>query len=126
EKIGARRKSALIQTNGIDVKLDRGGIRDIEFLVQCLQRVYGGTEKWLRSGGTMFSLQKLHDKRHLSGKDFHDLSSAYEFLRRVEHHLQLRRGQQTHRVPEDEVERTVNARALRLRNGDLSAEMPRR
>ena len=62
----------------------------------------------------MFSLQKLHDKRHLSGKDFHDLSSAYEFLRRVEHHLQLRRGQQTHRVPEDEAERVVIARALGL------------
>src|SRR2546429_2552039 len=42
---------------------DRGGIRDIEFLVQCLQRVYGGAEPWLRSGGTLFSLQKLHDKR---------------------------------------------------------------
>lgn len=126
EKIGARRKSAMLQATGIDVKLDRGGIRDIEFLVQCLQRVYGGAEKWLRSGGTMFSLQKLHDKRHLSGKDFHDLSSAYEFLRRVEHHLQLRRGQQTHRIPEDENERAVIARALRLENGNLSAELQKR
>src|SRR3954464_1698485 len=126
EKIGARRKSALVQANGIDVKLDRGGIRDIEFLVQCLQRVYGGTEKWLRSGGTMFSLQKLHDKRHLSGKDFHDLSSAYEFFRRVEHYLQLRRGQQTHRVPEDEMERTIIARALGLNEGSLTLELERR
>ena len=50
----------------IDVKLDRGGIRDIEFLVQCLQRVYGGAEPWLRSGGTLFSLQKLHDNRTTS------------------------------------------------------------
>ncbi len=83
----------------VDVKIDRGGIRDIEFLVQCLQRVYGGEEPWLRSGGTLFSLQKLHDKRHISGKEFHDLTSAYEFLRQLEHRLQLRQGQQTHRLP---------------------------
>ena len=69
----------------IDVKVDRGGIRDIEFLVQCLQRVYGGAEPWLRSGGTLFSLHKLHDKGHISGKEFHDLTSAYEFLRHLEH-----------------------------------------
>jgi len=85
--------------SSINVKVDRGGIRDIEFLVQCLQRVYGGREPWLRSGGTLFSLQKLHDKRHVSGKEFHDLSSAYEFLRHLEHRLQLRQGQQTHRLP---------------------------
>ena len=82
----------------IDVKVDRGGIRDIEFLVQCLQRVYGGAEPWLRSGGTLFSLQTLHDKRHISGKEFHELTVAYEFLRHVEHRLQLRQGQQTHRL----------------------------
>src|SRR5262249_49132112 len=83
----------------IDVKVDGGGIRDIEFLVQCLQRVYGGEEKWLRSCGTLFSLQKLHDKGHLSGKEFHELTQAYQFLRRVEHRLQLQRGQQLHELP---------------------------
>jgi glutamate-ammonia-ligase adenylyltransferase len=83
----------------IDVKIDRGGIRDIEFLVQCLQRVYGGAEPWLRSSGTLFSLHKLHDNRHLSGSEFHELTTAYEFLRTLEHRLQLRRGQQTHRMP---------------------------
>jgi glutamate-ammonia-ligase adenylyltransferase len=86
----------------IDVKIDSGGIRDVEFLVQCLQRVYGGAEPWLRSGGTLFSLHKLHDKGHISGKEFHDLSSAYEFLRHLEHRLQLREGQQTHQLPESE------------------------
>jgi [glutamine synthetase] adenylyltransferase / [glutamine synthetase]-adenylyl-L-tyrosine phosphorylase len=86
----------------IDVKTDRGGIRDIEFVVQCLQRVYGGTELWLRSGGTMFSLQKLHDKGHITGKEFHRLTIAYEFLRKIEHRLQLRQGQQTQRLPNSE------------------------
>ena len=94
------------------MKLDRGGIRDIEFLVQCLQRVYGGAEPWLRSGGTLFSLHKLHDKGHISGKEFHDLSSGYEFLRHLEHRLQLREGQQTHRLPVAESDCRVLQRAM--------------
>lgn len=113
-KISERRRSARAlhrSQQGIDVKVDAGGIRDIEFLVQCLQRVYGGEEPWLRSGGTLFSLQKLHDKNHLSGKDFFELNQAYEFLRRLEHRLQLRRGQQTHRLPEG-AELEVIARGL--------------
>ncbi len=96
----------------IDVKLDHGGIRDIEFLVQCLQRVYGGAEPWLRSGGTLFSLQKLHDKRHISGREFHDLTSAYEFLRHLEHRLQLRQGQQTHQLPLTEPELNALKRSM--------------
>ncbi len=102
EKLDKRRRRRLTPNasgEAIDIKLDHGGIRDIEFLVQCLQRVYGGTEPWLRSGGTLFSLQKLHDKRHISGREFHDLTSAYEFLRHLEHRLQLRQGQQTHQLP---------------------------
>jgi len=114
EKID-RKRSRQIATGArqaIDVKLDRGGIRDIEFLVQCLQRVYGGTEPWLRSGGTLFSLHKLHDKRHISGHDFHELTSAYTFLRHVEHRLQLRRGQQVHRLPKAEEELRIIQRSM--------------
>ncbi len=109
EKIGAHRRKHMTarQAEGIDVKLDRGGIRDIEFLVQCLQRVYGGSETWLRSGGTLFSLQKLHDKGHISGKDYHELSQGYLFLRTIEHRLQLRRGQQVHRLPAAESDLSV-------------------
>jgi glutamate-ammonia-ligase adenylyltransferase len=115
EKIGAHRRkrmTAVRRQDGIDVKLDRGGIRDIEFLVQCLQRVYGGTETWLRSGGTLFSLQKLHDKGHISGKDFHELSQGYAFLRTVEHRLQLRRGQQVHRLPNSDSDLHVLYRSV--------------
>jgi glutamate-ammonia-ligase adenylyltransferase len=125
EKMGAHRRRLVAVRRGpstIDVKLDRGGIRDIEFLVQCLQRVYGGAEPWLRSGGTLFSLQKLHDKGHLSGKDFHELTVAYEFLRRVEHRLQLQRGQQVHRLPgaaaDLEVVRRAVSRATREESPD--------
>ena len=122
QRIGAhRRRLAIVRKypEAIDVKLDRGGIRDIEFLAQCLQRVYGGEERWLRPGGTLFSLQKLHDKGHISGKDFHDLTKTYQFLRRVEHRLQLQRGQQLHRLPSSKEELQVLQRAMER---DSSAE----
>ena len=115
KRMGAHRRRLLTvhkQTAVVDVKNDPGGIRDIEFLVQCLQRVYGGSERWLRSGGTLFSLQKLHDKDHLSGKDFHELTVTYEFLRRIEHRLQLQRGRQIHRLPASAEELEVLHRAV--------------
>jgi [glutamine synthetase] adenylyltransferase / [glutamine synthetase]-adenylyl-L-tyrosine phosphorylase len=112
DRIGARRRAVAARDGSIDVKLDRGGIRDIEFLVQCLQRVYGGKERWLRSGGTLFSLQKLHDKGHLTGRDYNELTTAYEFLRKLEHRLQLRHGQQTHKLPKSSAELAVVARSM--------------
>jgi glutamate-ammonia-ligase adenylyltransferase len=98
--------------SAIDVKLGHGGIRDIEFLVQCLQRVYGGGEPWLRSRGTLFALQKLYDKGHLREEEFQRLSSAYEFLRHLEHRLQLRHGRQTHTLPTSPDELLVLRRSM--------------
>jgi [glutamine synthetase] adenylyltransferase / [glutamine synthetase]-adenylyl-L-tyrosine phosphorylase len=97
---------------GIDVKIDNGGIRDIEFLVQCLQRVYGGAEPWLQSSGTLFALQKLHDNRHISGSEFHELTTAYEFLRTLEHRLQMRRSRQTHLMPTSGADLSFLQRAM--------------
>jgi glutamate-ammonia-ligase adenylyltransferase len=85
----------------IDVKRHRGGIRDIEFLVQCLQRLHGLQDHWVRSGGTLFALRKLNDKSWLSNRDYAALTSAYEFLRKVEHRIQMEAGQQNHRLPAD-------------------------
>lgn len=84
----------------LNVKLSPGGIRDIEFLVQCLQRLYGQGDPWVRSGGTLVALQKLHDKGYLPSRDYFRLASAYQFLRKVEHRLQLERGQQIHTLPQ--------------------------
>ena len=135
EKMHAQRphrKTLETERTNVNVKVDRGGIRDIEFLVQCLQRVYGGKEPWLRSGGTLFSLQKLHDKQHISGKDFHELSNAYEFLRHLEHRLQLRQGQQTHRLPANVQEKGILQRSMEgytpgvYRLGDLDDAVRRR
>ncbi|MBV8049962.1 MAG: hypothetical protein JOZ80_02160 [Acidobacteriaceae bacterium] len=113
EKMQKQRRSHFAeQKTGIDVKIDSGGIRDIEFLVQCLQRVYGGTEPWLQSSGTLFALQKLHDNGHISGSEFHELSAAYGFLRTVEHRLQLRQGKQTHLMPISGPELEILQRAM--------------
>lgn len=97
EKISRKLQAKGVET--IDVKLQPGGIRDIEFLTQCLQRLHGGRDPWVRSGGTLLALRKLNDKGHLSDRDYAALTTAYEFLRKVEHLVQLDRGQQTHRLP---------------------------
>ncbi|HEV2178273.1 MAG TPA: hypothetical protein VGW33_13900 [Terriglobia bacterium] len=93
------RKLRESERDAMDVKRHRGGIRDIEFLTQCLQRLHGGRDPWVRSGGTLHALRKLNDKRLLSDRDYAALATAYEFLRKVEHRIQLDRGQQTHRLP---------------------------
>ncbi len=86
-----------------NVKLSPGGIRDTEFVAQCLQRVHGGSDPWLAApaaASTLVALQRLHDKGFLSGRDFFRLATAYQFLRKVEHRLQLRDGLQRHTLPE--------------------------
>src|SRR5262249_18100824 len=108
EKLAARRGSH----NGVDVKLAPGGIRDIEFLVQCLQRLHGGREPWVRHGGTLFALFRLRDKGFLSGPEYSRLASAYQFLRNVEHRLQLDQDLQTHTLPSDADDLAVLARKM--------------
>jgi glutamate-ammonia-ligase adenylyltransferase len=85
---------------GLDVKDGPGGLREIEFAVQCLQRVHGGGEPWLRSSGTLFALQKLHDKGHIGDVEFRELGATYGLLRAIEHRLQCSQGAQVHRLPE--------------------------
>lgn len=97
EKFRARRAAG----KELDIKLAPGGIRDIEFLVQCLQRLHGGREPWVRHGGTLLALFRLRDKNLLSDVEYSRLSSAYEFLRHLEHRLQFEDDRQTHILPQD-------------------------
>ncbi|HLW77433.1 MAG TPA: hypothetical protein VKS01_10615, partial [Bryobacteraceae bacterium] len=76
----AKRRTRPDPAPEIDVKLDRGGIRDIEFVVQCLQRLHGGADPWVRHGGTLLGLARLHDKNFLSDAEYGQLASAYQFL----------------------------------------------
>ena len=97
---------------GLDIKLMTGGIRDIEFLVQCLQRLHGGREQWVRHGGTMFALFRLRDKDLLSDVEYARLAAAYQFLRQIEHRLQIVDDRQTHTLPTDAADLDVLARKL--------------
>ncbi|HEY7390044.1 MAG TPA: glutamine-synthetase adenylyltransferase [Bryobacteraceae bacterium] len=108
EKLAARRGA----NTGTDVKLAPGGIRDIEFLVQCLQRLHGGREPWVRHGGTLLALFRLRDKGLLSGVEYARLASAYQFLRYLEHRLQIEDDRQTHTLPADEDELDLLARRM--------------
>jgi glutamate-ammonia-ligase adenylyltransferase len=101
---------------GFDVKLGRGGIREIEFLAQALQLAYGGNDPWLRCPHTLQCLSRLSDRRHISESEFTDLASAYTFLRRLEHVLQMKNGLQTHTVPQDAAERDLLAKKVMFRS----------
>jgi len=103
----------------IDVKLCEGGIRDVEFLVQCLQRLHGGRERWVRHGGTLLALARLRDKDLLSAAEFAGLASAYQFLRTLEHRLQFADDRQTHTLALDPAELESVARRM---PGQLSGE----
>jgi [glutamine synthetase] adenylyltransferase / [glutamine synthetase]-adenylyl-L-tyrosine phosphorylase len=120
EKLAARQrlKKSTSET-AIDVKLERGGIRDIEFLVQCLQRLHGGAEPWVRHGGTMLALARLQDKGFLSGAEYGRLASAYQFLRHLEHRLQFADDRQTHILPADE--ETLDLLGRRMPGGGSAA-----
>ncbi|MBL8236715.1 MAG: glutamine-synthetase adenylyltransferase [Bryobacterales bacterium] len=109
----------------IDVKLCEGGIRDVEFLVQCLQRLHGGRERWVRHGGTMLALARLRDKDLLSATEYARLASAYQFLRTLEHRLQFADDRQTHSLPlnEEELEAVGRRMPGRLRGAGLLAEL---
>ncbi|MBL8180482.1 MAG: hypothetical protein JNL64_02595 [Blastocatellia bacterium] len=102
---------------GYDVKLGTGGIREIEFVAQALQRAYGGPDRWLRIGHTLISLQRLVDRKFLTSSELTDLSAAYTFLRRTEHVLQMENGIQTHSVPEDEDKLELLSRRMEFIDG---------
>jgi [glutamine synthetase] adenylyltransferase / [glutamine synthetase]-adenylyl-L-tyrosine phosphorylase len=99
ERIGEKLARKRLRKDDRDVKLARGGIRDIEFLVQCLQRLHGAREAAVRHGGTLFALSRLHEKDLLSTTEYSRLTDAYHFLRDLEHRLQFEDDRQTHALP---------------------------
>lgn len=112
ERIGERLARKKLRKDALDVKLARGGIRDIEFLAQCLQRLHGGRETWVRHGGTLLALSRLLDKDLLSATEYSRLVNAYEFLRHLEHRLQFEDDRQTHVLPASEAELERLARKM--------------
>lgn len=84
-----------------DVKLGAGGIREIEFIVQVFQLLYGGSKKELQDKNCLVNLQHLADLQLLETQVADDLRQAYLFLRRVEHAIQAFNDQQTQSLPTD-------------------------
>src|SRR6059036_722005 len=84
-----------------DVKLGRGGIRDIEFIVQTLQLIHGARHPFLQEPSMLKALRALRELDLLPSNEVLTLDNTYRFLRRVEHRLQIEAEQQTHVVPRD-------------------------
>jgi glutamate-ammonia-ligase adenylyltransferase len=84
-----------------NVKLGRGGIREIEFVAQSLQLLHAGRQPFLQSPQTLPSLEKLTQYELLAAEASRSLREAYCFLRDVEHRLQMENDQQTHTIPAD-------------------------
>jgi len=86
---------------GWDIKRGCGGIREIEFVAQALQLAYGGRRPKLQRRATLPALKALAEEGILPRKDADLLAEAYRQLRRLEHAVQARRGEHTHRLPPD-------------------------
>ena len=102
---------------GDHVKLGRGGIREIEFIVQTFQVMRGGREPRLRARPTLATLATLGELGLLPADDCRALAEAYEFLRRLEHALQYVDDAQTHVIPSGQPQREHLARLLGLADG---------
>ncbi|MCG3859571.1 bifunctional [glutamate--ammonia ligase]-adenylyl-L-tyrosine phosphorylase/[glutamate--ammonia-ligase] adenylyltransferase [Psychrobacter sp. Ps2] len=85
-----------------NIKLGAGGIRDIEFIVQAFQLIYGGRHPQLQIKPCLQAMQVLCELGYLEHSTYEQLQAAYRFLRRLEHAIQAINDQQTQRLPHDE------------------------
>ncbi len=100
-QIHAVRGHEAIAVAGHDIKLGRGGIREIEFFVQTQQLVFGGRRPQLRGQRTLEMLTALREDGWISEEAERELADAYRFLRTLEHRLQMQEDEQTQRLPSD-------------------------
>ncbi|MGP9704092.1 bifunctional [glutamate--ammonia ligase]-adenylyl-L-tyrosine phosphorylase/[glutamate--ammonia-ligase] adenylyltransferase [Psychrobacter sp. AOP31-E1-50] len=84
-----------------NIKLGAGGIRDIEFIVQAFQLIYGGRHSQLQVKSCLEAMQVLYKLKYLELVTYRHLQAAYRFLRRLEHAIQAINDQQTQRLPHD-------------------------
>ncbi len=99
-QIYAHKGGEKIAILGHNIKLGRGGIREIEFFAQTQQLIWGGRNPELRSSSTAYALEQLRRAHLISPKAHTDMTEAYWFLRRVENRLQMVDDQQTQFLPE--------------------------
>lgn len=114
------RQTALAGDEDSDVKTGRGGIRDVEFVIQFLQLANGGDLPAVRQRNTLKAIEALEQAGCLTGQESLFLASTYRFLRKLEHRLQLMFDLQTHRLPQKREE--LHKLALRMGGYDTPTE----
>ena len=97
-----------------ELKLGRGGLRDVEFAVQLLQMVHGRTDELVRNPNTLLALEQLATWGYVGREDAATLDAAYRFLRTLEHRIQLYRMRRTHIMPTDESDQRRLGRSMGL------------
>ena len=106
-----------------NVKLGEGGIREIEFIVQAFQLIYGGKESLLRNFNTLQALSRIESLGFLPMPDCRDLAAAYVFFRDVEHRVQVTHGLQTHEIPTGPRGLAVLSRKMGFRDAEEKGEI---
>jgi glutamate-ammonia-ligase adenylyltransferase len=117
-KVGSERGTG---GDGFDVKLDPGGIRDVEFVAQALQLLHGGRIPQLRDRSTQRAIERLAEVKVLPAETASALLAAYRFLRRVENRIQMEDERQLHALPQKPDARLRLARAMGFGGDDAVA-----
>jgi [glutamine synthetase] adenylyltransferase / [glutamine synthetase]-adenylyl-L-tyrosine phosphorylase len=121
-QIHAHKGHGEIAVRGHNVKLGRGGIREIEFFVQTQQLIAGGRFPQLRGSRTVEMLAALHDLGWISEEARDALAQKYGFLRDVEHRIQMIADEHTHLLPEDEENFLSVAHMMGYSDGEVFAD----
>jgi [glutamine synthetase] adenylyltransferase / [glutamine synthetase]-adenylyl-L-tyrosine phosphorylase len=100
------------------LKLGKGGIREIEFIVQSMQLVRGGSDRRLQNAALLEVLPLLAGSKLISGDDIAELTEAYLILRKAENALQMMRDEQTHTLPEGSLDRARLAMIMGFKDWD--------
>lgn len=95
-----------------NIKLGFGGIREIEFIIQSYQLLFGGRDSSLRDASTLTTLAKLKEREYFKEDDYQKLHDAYIFLRNLENRVQLAFGLQTYSIPKETRSQAVLARKM--------------
>ncbi len=101
-QIHAHKGGSTVAVAGHNIKLGRGGIREVEFFAQTQQLIWGGRDPSLRAPSTTDAIRALVAAERVTEKTGGEMISAYRFLRRLEHRLQMVDDQQTHSLPDDD------------------------
>jgi glutamate-ammonia-ligase adenylyltransferase len=118
-QINAHRGGGTVALGGHNVKVGRGGIREVEFFAQTQQLIWGGRDPGLRSSATCPALAALAQAGRVVPRTAREMTEDYRLLRRVEHRLQMIADEQTHTLPQDP--RAIAALATFLGYADVES-----